>query len=205
LGKIVLLGDPEEDASLAACPPGDREMAKAKQIDQAIGSWEAACLLGVHWTTPHRMAEKGLLTTRTLASPVTSDPERVFTVYSLAECEADWEDYAEKLKQGGTGKRPRAGSDLRPPMLKLIAAVKSQIAFGDAISTGEAAEIMGVHWTFPTRLAQQGKLVARILVNTRNNRSRCWIFSRASCEANASLARRLQEAGKKKGRHRNLA
>jgi len=180
-------------------------MAKAKQIDQAIGSWEAACLLGVHWTTPSRMCAKGLLTSRTLASPVVSDPERVFTVYSLAECEADWEDYAEKLKQGGTGKRPRAGSDLRPPMLKLLAAVESPIAFGDAISTGDAAEIMGVHWTFPTRMAQQGKLVARILVNARNNRSRCWIFSRASCEANASLARRLQEAGKKKGRHRNLA
>jgi len=180
-------------------------MSKAKQIDQAVGSWEAACLLGVHWTTPARMCAKGLLTARTLSSPVVSDPERVFTVYSLAECEADWEDYAEKLKEGGSGKRPRAGIDLRPPMLKLIAAVENPIAFGDAISTGEAAEIMSVHWTFPTRMAQQGKLVARILCNTRNNRSRCWIFSRASCEANASLARRLQEAGKKIGRHRNLA
>jgi hypothetical protein len=179
--------------------------AKAKQIDMAIGSWEAACLLGVHWTTPARMCAKGLLTTRTLSSPVTSDPERVFSIYSLAECEADWGEYAERLKQGGTGKRPRAGSDLRPPMLKLLAAVEHKIAFGDAISTGDAAEIMGVHYSFPTRMAQQGKIVGRILNNARNNRSRCWILSRASCEANASLARRLQEAGTKKGRHRNLA
>jgi hypothetical protein len=180
-------------------------MAKTKQIDQAIGSWEAACLLGVHWTTPARMVAKGLLTNRTLASPVVSDPERVFTVYSLAECEKDWEDYAEQLKQGGSGKRPRANIDLRPPMVKALAALKHQIAFGDAVSTGEAAEIMGVHWTFPPRMAQQGKIVARIVVNARNKRSRCWIFSRASCESNVSTARRLQAAGKKKGRNRNLA
>lgn len=180
-------------------------MAKSKKIDQAIGSWEAACLLGVHWTTPKRMSDKGLLTVRTLQSPVVSDPERVFTVYSSKECEKDWEDYAEKLTQGGSGKRPRAAVDLRPPMVKSLAALEHQIAFGDAVSSGEAAEIMGVHWTFPPRMAQQGKIVGRIVVNARNNRSRCWIFSRASCEANVSLARRLQAAGTKKGRHRNLA
>ena len=180
-------------------------MAKAKLIDMAIGSWEAACVLGVHWTTPARMVAKGLLTARNLSSPIISDPERVFTVYSLAECEKDWEDYSEKMKQGGTGKRPRAGVDLRPPMLKLLAAVEHKISFGDAISTGEAAEIMALHWSFPTRMATQGKIVARILANDRNNRSRCWIFSRAACEANASTARRLQTAGKKKGRNRNLA
>jgi hypothetical protein len=180
-------------------------MASKKQIDQAIGSWEAACLMGVHWTTPARMVEKGLLTTRTLASPVVSDPARVFTVYSLAECEKDWSDYSDKLKEGGSGKRPRASIDLRPPMVKALAEIENQIAFGDAVSTGEAAEIMGVHWTFPPRMAQQGKIAARILVNARNNRSRCWIFSRASCEANVSTARRLQAAGKKKGRNRNLA
>jgi len=178
---------------------------KKTKIDQAIGSWEAACLLGVHWTTPARMAAKGLLTTRTLSSPVVSDPERVFIVYSSAECGRDWDEYVEKLAQGGSGKRPRGNIDLRPAMVKLLAEVENQIAFGDAISTGEAAEIMGVHWTFPPRMAQQGKIVARILTNARNNRSRCWIFSRASCEANVSTARRLQAAGKKKGRHRNLA
>lgn len=179
-------------------------MAK-KKIDQAIGSYEAACVMGVHWTTPKRMADKGLITTRTLRSPVVSDPERVFTVYSLAECEKDWEDYAEQLKQGGSGKRPRAGGDLRPAMVKALATVEHPIEFGDAVSTGEAAEIMGVHWTFPPRMAQKGKIIGRVVVNARNNRSRCWIFSRASCEANVSTARRLQAAGKKKGRNRNLA
>jgi hypothetical protein len=181
------------------------EMAKTSQIDQAIGSWEAACILGVHWTTPARMVAMGLLTSRTLSSPVISDPERVFTVYSLAECERDWEEYAEKIKQGGTGKRPRANVDLRASMVKALASVENKIAFGDAVSSGDAAEIMSVHWAFPPRMAQQGKIAARILANARNNRSRCWIFSRASCEANVSLARRLQAAGTKKGRHRNLA
>jgi len=106
---------------------------------------------------------------------------------------------------GGSGKRPRANIDLRPAMGQALAAIEHQIAFGDAVSTGEAAEIMNVHWTFPPRMAQQGKIAARILVNARNNRSRCWIFSRAACETNVSLARRLQNAGTKKGRHRNLA
>jgi hypothetical protein len=151
------------------------------------------------------MVGKGLLTSRTLASPVVSDPERVFTVYSLAECEADWEEYAEQLKHGGSGKRPRANVDLRPAMVKALAAIEHQIAFGDAVSTGEAAEILRCHWTWPTRLAAEGKIVGRILQNGRNARSRCWIFSRAACEANVSLARRLQNAGTKKGRPRNLA
>lgn len=179
-------------------------MAK-KQIDQAIGSYEAACLMGVHWTTPKRMSDKGLLTVRALQSPVVSDPERIFTVYSFAECEKDWQDYADQLKQGGSGKRPRANVDLRPAMAKALAGVKHPIAFGDAVSTGEAAIIMGVHWTFPPRMARQGKIVGRIVANARNKRSRCWIFSRASCEANVSTARRLQAAGLKRGRNRNLA
>jgi len=150
------------------------------------------------------MAAKGLLTVRTLQSPVVDDPERLFFVYSLAECEKEWEDYAEKMRQGGTGKRMRKYGDLRPPMVKDLAAVEHQIVFGDAVSTGEAAEIMRVHWTFPPRMAQQGKIAARILVNARNNRSRCWIFSRAACEANGLKARRLQAAGKKQGRSRRL-
>lgn len=176
----------------------------AKKIDQAIGSWEASCILGVHWTTPKRMADKGLLTTRTLKSPITSDPERVFTVYSLAECERDFEEYEEQLKQGGSGRRPRGFLSSRPPMVRDLAKLPSQIVFGDAISTGEAAEILGVHWTFPPRMAAQGKIVGRILVNGRNAGGRCWIFSRASCEANASASRRLQTAGKKPGRRRSI-
>lgn len=179
-------------------------MAK-KTVDLAIGSWEAAVLLGVHFTVPKRMAGKGLLTTRDLRSPQVSDPERVFSIYSFAECEKDWEDYEEQLKHGGSGRRPRANVDDRPAMLKLLKALEHPIEFGDAISTGEAAEILRCHWTWPTRLAAEGKIIGRILNNGRNSRSRCWIFSRASCEANVSVVTRMEEAGKKKGRKRKPA
>ncbi len=176
-----------------------------RQIDLAIGSWEASQVLGVHWTQAKRMADKGLLTTRQLQSPAVADPERVFAIYSFAECQKDWDDYEEQLKRGGSGRRPRANADDRPAMLKLLKAIEHPIEFGDAVSTGEAAEILRCHWTWPTRLAAEGKIVGRILHNGRNSRSRCWIFSRASCEANVSTTTRLEAAGKKKGRRRKQA
>jgi hypothetical protein len=153
------------------------------------------------------MVEKGILTARTLKSPIASNPERVFQIYSFAECEADWEEYAEQLRERGgkTLRRPRSNADLRPGMRKKLAALEHQILFGDAISTGEAAEILAVHFTFPTRLAEAGKIIGRVLENGRNSGGRCWIFSRASCEANVSLTRRLEAAGQKKGRRRKPA
>jgi hypothetical protein len=176
-----------------------------RQIDLALGSWEAAALLGTHFTRPRRMAEQGLLTTRQLKSPEVDDPERVFTIYSSAECEADFDAYEEQLKHGGSGRRPRANLEDRPAMLKFLKALKHPIEFGDAVSTGEAAEILRCHWTWPTRLAAEGKIVGRILLNGRNSRSRCWIFSRSSCEANVSVTTRMEEAGTKKGRRRKQA
>ena len=180
-------------------------MAKSEPIDMALGSWEAACLLGTHWTQPKKMAEKGLLTTRVLRSPIVKNPDRFFSVYSMDECEQDFADYDEAMRAGGTGKRERASVGERPSMLKRLAAVKHKITFGDAVSSGEASEILGVHWTFCTRLALAGKIIGRILINDRNRGGRCWIFSRASCEANVSLARRLEAAGTKKGRKRKPA
>jgi len=176
-----------------------------KNIDLAIGSWEASQILGVHFTVPRRMEQKGLLTTRKLQSPAVADPERVFSVYSFAECEKDWQDYEEQLKHGGSGRRPRANAEDRPAMLKLLKALEHPIEFGDAVSTGEAAEILRCHWTWPTRLAGEGKIVGRLLKNGRNSNSRCWIFSRASCEANVSTTTRLEAAGKKRGRKRKQA
>lgn len=178
-------------------------MAKAKDV--ALGSWEAACLLGVHWTQAGRMSQKGLLTKRTLKSPTVSDPERTFAIYSRNECEENFSEYEAKMREGGTGRRARTAISERMAMLKRLAGVEQHIAFDDAISTGEAGEILGVHWTFPPRMAQAGKVVGRVLVNGRNNRSRCWIFSRASCIANVREARRLEDAGKKRGRKRKPA
>jgi hypothetical protein len=180
-------------------------MAARKMADLALGSWEASQVLGIHFTQPKRMADKGLLTIRQLHSPEVTDPERVFSVYSLDECQKDWDDYEEQLKHGGSGRRPRANVDDRPAMLKLLKALEHPIEFGDAVSTGEAAEILRCHWTWPSRLAAEGKIIGRILQNGRNARSRCWIFSRASCEANVSVTTRMEEAGTKKGRKRKQA
>jgi hypothetical protein len=179
-------------------------MAK-KNIDLAIGSWEASQVLGVHFTVPRRMEQKGLLTTRQLLSPEVADPERVFSIFSFVECQKDWLAYEEQLKHGGSGRRPRANVDDRPAMLALLKALEHPIEFGDAVSTGEAAEILRCHWTWPTRLATEGKIVGRIMRNGRHSLSRCWIFSRASCEANVSVTTRMEEAGKKKGRRRKQA
>ena len=171
--------------------------------DLAIGSYEAACVLGVHWTTPGRMAQKGLLTTRTLRSPIKNDTDREFVVYSLHECEADFREYEDKVlgRGGKSDRRPRGFVDERPAMLKYLATVEP-ILFGDAVSTGDAGEVVGTHWTFCARLATAGKIRGRVLRNSRHQKSRLWIFSRQSCEANAAVAFRQQEAGTKKGRPR---
>lgn len=158
--------------------------------------------MGVHFTRPGKLAKAGLLTTRALQSPTRQNPGRTFCVYLRAECEKSYTDYEEALRAGGTGRRDRDFVGERPSMLRQLAREKHAITFGDAISTGEAAEILGVHWTFPPRLAQDGHIVGRILINGRNARSRCWIFSRSSCAANRALAQRLQDEGKKKGRKR---
>lgn len=170
--------------------------------DQAIGSWEASCLLGVHWTVPGQMVKKGLLTSRTLRSPVSDGDTRVFAVYSSRECLRDWEEYEERQKS--LRRRPRAHADRRPEGLRHLKQIEHPIRFGDAIGVGEAAEILGVHWTFPPRMARAGKIIGRMVHNGRDGRAadRLWIFSRASCEANAAETKRLTASGKKKGRPR---
>lgn len=170
--------------------------------DQAIGSWEASCLLGVHWTVPGQMVKKGILTCRTLRSPVSDGDARVFAVYSSRECNRDWEDYEERQKS--LRRRPRAHADLRPAGLRHLKQIEHPIRFGDAVGVGEAAEILGVHWTFPPRMARAGKIIGRLIHNGRDGKSadRLWIFSRASCEANAAETKRLTANGTKKGRPR---
>ena len=172
------------------------------QDDQAIGSWEAACILGVHWTQPGAMAKKGVLTCRTLRSPVSDGDSRVFAIYSSRECQRDWEDYAER--QRSLRRRPRAHADMRPAGLRHIKGIEHPIRFSDAIGVGEAAEILGVHWTFPPRMVRAGKIIGRLIHNGRAGKTqdRLWIFSRESCEANAAEAKRLAHAGKKIGRPR---
>lgn len=173
-------------------------MAK-KLPDMAVGSWEAAGVLGIHFTQPAKLAERGLLTVRKLKS-LSTKGVNAFAVYSFAECDKDFEDYEER--QTSSGGRPRTRIDERPAMLKTLAAEKHQILFADAIGTQEAAAILGVHWTFVSRMAREGKIVGRMLHSDRGRAARLWIFSRASCEKNLRETKKLEAAGKKPGRLR---
>ena len=175
----------------------------AKLKDQAIGSWEAAAVAGVHWTQPAVMSKKGLITSRAIKSPTATGTDRVFSLYSLAEIDADFRDY-EDAQATRTRRRPRGYLDMRTPELKRLAALPVKIDFDDAIGTGEAAAILGCHWTWPPRLAQQGKIVGRVVHNGRTGTAsdRLWIFSRESCERNAAEAKKLLHAGTKVGRPR---
>ena len=170
-------------------------------LDQAVGSWEAACVMGVHFTRPQRMADEGLLTIRrfdNIAEMTKTD--RTFGIYSLRECEQNWQDYKEKQRLSGG--RPRVHAHLRTEMLNKLLAVDPKIAFGDAVSAAEAAAVLKVHFSYPAKLAEQGKLVGRVLFNNRHENNRAWIFSRASCEENLAAIRRAEVAGRKRGRRR---
>lgn len=178
----------------------------APQTRQAVGVAEAAAIMGVHWATPSRMVEKGMLTAHVCQSR--SDAtlgERAICIFDGAECEENYLDYAQKIAERGgmNDARPRANLDSRDTVLKHLATVEP-IAFADACGSGEAAEILGVHPSFLTRMVTKGEIVGRSPWNPRgvSGTTRNWIFSRASCHRNAATARKLEVSGKKKGRPR---
>lgn len=167
---------------------------------QAVGGFEASALLGVHFTVPYRMAAAGKLVSHAHQSPT----GRQITFFDGAECDADYVDYCRLMEEGGTGKRPRTATADRPVVLKYLAAVKTPIQLSDAISTPEAAKILGMFPSYAIKLAEQGKVVARKLWSPRSRRGPCqWMFSRASCRANFAAAKAKHDAGKMQGRVRN--
>ena len=171
--------------------------------DIAIGSYEAAGLLGVHYTQPAVMAKRGLLTTRKCKSlPQGAYTPREFAVYSLASCESNWRDYLEKQNQPGRP-RPRSQVGDRPAMIRRLEK-STPIAFRDAIGSVEAAEILGCTEVWACKLAKYGEIVGRLLYSGRAEKSkrRRWIFSRESCEESVGLAKRKVREGTKIGRPR---
>lgn len=170
--------------------------------DQAIGSWEAAAVMGVHFTQPAVMVRKGVLKSRAIKGPRVG-AGRSFAIYSLRECDDDYRDY-ESGRSERTRRRARTQTSMRPGMMRRLKANAVQIAFDDAVGCAEAAEIMGCHFTWPPRAAASGDIVGRILHNGREDSEadRIWIFSRRSCEANAAAARAQVHAGTKVGRPR---
>lgn len=170
--------------------------------DEAIGAFEAAAILGVHFTKPRIMAEKGMLSSRMLLS----NESREFAVYSRRECERDYQDYREAMENGGSGRRARTAVHMRPIVHKVLAdPERPQIEYEDAIGVYEAARILGVFPSFPPRLARAGHIAGRIVWSQRAGRSRLWIFSRRSCEKRAAAVRQSEAAGRKVGRPRKAA
>lgn len=173
---------------------------------QAVSATEAAALMGVHYVMPRRMHERGLLSAHVVTeSANVDDPERHYSIYDSAECEANYRDYEEKTaaRGGKSDRRPRSNLDLRPKVVKHLQAVQSPIAFDDAVTLGQAAGILGVHHTLVPRLLRDGRLVGRICWNHRGKGApRFWIVSRRSCLENVKAVKAQEAAGTKRGRPR---
>ena len=181
-------------------------MAK-KYYDQALGSYEAAALMGVHFGQPQKLVAKGVLTARTVTQSAYSDsPTRFVSIYDGAECEANYQEYEEKTaaRGGKTERRPRAWLHLRPEAVRRLKAVKEPISFDDAITLVEAADILGVHISLLPRLVEAGKIIGRRPWNPRGLRmgARNWIVSRRSCLERAKTSKAQETAGTKRGRPR---
>lgn len=171
----------------------------------AVGSFEAAALMGVHYTVPKRMVEKGILSAHFMDESAYSDaPTRTFAIYDASECEANYLEYEEMLagRGGKSVRRPRGWLHLRPDCLKRLAKATS-IDFEDAIGAFEASKILSVHISFIPRMVQQGKIVGRRPWNPRGaTGSKILIISRRSCQQNAKENRAAEAAGTKRGRPR---
>lgn len=172
--------------------------------DVAIGTWEASCVLGVHWTTVARMDQKGMISGRDLRSTAEG---RVFRVYSLAECEDNYAEYEEVCRRNGghSPRHPRTMAHMRHEVLERLQNEPAKIALKDAVSGIEAAEILGVCHSFVPRLVAAGEIEGRVLWSGRpdSGGSRLWIYSRKSCDRNREVTAALQSSGGKVGRPRS--
>lgn len=174
-------------------------MAKNPPQNAALGSYEAACVIGVHFTRIAKMAEAGTLKSRLLRS---SSADIRIRVYSFSDLCQNWDEYVYSVDKKLRSRRRRTNEDLREPMIRELAAMPAHIDFYDAVSVYEAAEILGVWYSYVPRLAAAGGVVGRRLINHRQTKSRAMIYSRKSCEENAELARRMADTPTK-GRSRH--
>lgn len=162
--------------------------------------------MGLHFSIPQKMAARGRLSCH--APPVSAwsaSPTRSYAIYDGAECDRDFREYDAKIaaRGGKSDRRPRAWLHLRPEVLRRLKAVKKPIAFDDAISTAEAAKLLGVHVTFVPRLVEAGKIVGRTPWNSRSTSGpRVWIISRKSCLANVRSVKAAIAEGTRTGRPR---
>lgn len=177
----------------------------AGHVRQAVGSYEAASLMGVHFSIPQKLAARGRLSAHAPAmSAWSAAPSRSYAIYDGEECDRDYHEYEAKVaaRGGKSERRPRGWLHLRADVLRHLKSVKTPIAFDDAISTAEAAKILNVHVTFVPRMVEGGKIVGRRPWNPRSKASKVWIISRKSCLANVRLVKAQVAAGGRVGRPR---
>lgn len=178
---------------------------KKKLPDIALGVYEAAAIMGVHWTRPKHMAASGKIICREIEKGL-GEGNRKVTFFSFSSCEENYKEYDEQLKSSGgrTARRPRSNLADRAPMLRRLEAVKQIVTYADAVSRIEAAEILGVHPNFVPRMVASGRLVGRASFSPRTEKvaQRSWIISRRSCEENAASYRKEVAKGVRKGRPR---
>jgi len=91
----------------------------------------------------------------------TDSPSRRVAIYDGGECAANYEAYDERcLARGGKiNSRPREWVHTRPDALRHLKAVKTPIAFKDAIGMAEAAQILQVHESLIPRMVASGKIM----------------------------------------------
>lgn len=178
---------------------------KQQPEDLAIGSYEAAAVMGVHFTKPAQMAQKGHIPVKELAHYGASSGTRIFALYSLAACDDNFAEYDAQYRAGGgkTSRRPRGYVAERAPMLRRLKAEKNKVSYDDAIGVVEAAKILHCHETWVPRLVSGGRIVGRVAHNPRTPASRMLIISRRSCEQEWAKTKKAIADGRKTGRPRS--
>jgi hypothetical protein len=180
-----------------------------KCTNQAVGAYEASAILGVHFSTPAKMLNKGLLRAHVLDQVYAAGGTRRQMIFDGGECEQDFLAYEQRMADPNDpiGRRPRSYLDLRPQVLRRLRAVETPITFDDAIGVAEAAKILSVHPSFIGRLVSGGDIVGRMAWGQRRTSTfgRQFILSRRSCLENVAHARAIQAAGGKVGRPRNFS
>lgn len=175
----------------------------AGAVRQAVGSHEAAGLLGVHHTVVGKMVQRGWLSAHLLDAAHSAAATKRYAIYDGGECDRNFREYEEDGHLG----RPRAWTHMRPRVLKHLAGVQKPISFDDAIGPAEASRILNVHPSFLARLAAAGEIIGRRpwSPSASTGLAMSWFYSRSSCLANARKVRQMQAAGEKVGRPRKLS
>lgn len=172
--------------------------------DLAISANEAAAVMGVHWTRPKKMASAGLLMFKTLQPAWSKNSTRAPAVYSLHDCESDYQTYLQLMREKDSSRRrPRAHLEDRDEILRRLAQATA-ILYDDACGAGEASEILRVTPCLILRYAEEGVLRSRKPVDSVRGHEavegRWWILSRESVMRRLRQVVAEEVAGKKRGR-----